>query len=157
MIWWLALALLLQLAGSVIAAAEVWRAHQRWTKEFGGPEARDLHSVTATRTIVSGAPDLVERDDLTFDGRLSRLEERQRSEHKAMSEEVRRLAKGVPEVAEAEAVKVEARLRPQIARTLGYLAGQGARSRWMPWWLGPSLILLGTLISGVASVVAAAT
>jgi hypothetical protein len=93
---------------------------------------------------------------LTVEERLERLAERQRQDHVAVVKLVREVEKSIPAVAAEQATKVEERLQPQISTMPQYLAGMGQRHKWMPWWLGPVLLALGSILATAADIVTVA-
>jgi hypothetical protein len=149
-------ALLLQIVGSLVVALEVHQAHTRWRAKFRAPANLRLHGTIAS--VLSGVTMTasgVVSGDLTVEDRVARLEEARSRDQSDLKETVERIERQTAEKADESASKVEERLQPQIAETLQYLAGLGERSRWQPWWLGPALLLVGTILGGVGSVIGA--
>jgi hypothetical protein len=109
--------------------------------------------VGTTRTTGWATGVSPEPEHLTVEDRLERLAERQRQDHVAVVKLVREVEKSIPAVAAEQANKVEERLQPQIATMLQYLAGMGQRHKWMPWWLGPVLLALGSILGTAAGIV----
>jgi len=149
----LILALALQVAGSVITGWEVWQGQRRWRATFGPRLDASGTAVGTTRTTGWAIGVSPEPEHLTVEDRLERLAERQRQDHVADVMLVREVEKSIPAVAAEQANKVEERLQPQIATMLQYLAGMGQRHKWMPWWLGPVLLALGSILGTAAGIV----
>jgi hypothetical protein len=151
----LVVAFALQLLGSVIVVWEVWEARRRWVEKFRPemPTGRVIQVATARGRAI-GYPGRTLGG--TLDERVLRLEASQQRIETNLLNAVVRLEDSVIPAAASEAAKdVQERLEPIIRDTLGYLAGQGERPRWLPWWLGPSFLLAGTVIGGVAALIGA--
>lgn len=150
-------ALLFTVAGSIVVIREVWEAHRRWRATFGPDRVHSgsTHSVTSRRGTAWGVtpPD----GEFTVEERLAALEERQRVDNKAVWNRILAVEKSVPRQAADAATEVENRLRPQIAETFAYLTRLGHRAWWQPWWLGPAMLLLGSVLGGIGSVIGAAS
>jgi hypothetical protein len=149
-------ALLLQVVGSVIIGWEVWDGHQRWTQRFGpravsGSINVDLQGATAR---FRGRADGIV-GNLTVEERLDRLEAGLVEERDARIEQGWQSEDRMAETADAAAQRVEAALTPRISEAVSYLAGLGERPTLRPWWLGPALVLAGTILGGIASVMGA--
>jgi hypothetical protein len=155
MVTWLVVALILQAVGSVISWWEVRQAYRRWHDEFRAVQPAKGHAVSSMRSTGWAVGESPIPEDWTVKQRLAHLEERQKRDHEAVVRRLRGVETSIPTIAAEQATKVEQRLQPQIGRTLSFLAGMEERHKWMPWWLGPGLLILGTLVSGVVSVVAA--
>lgn len=154
MAWWLGSALALQVVGSIVVVFEVREGHRRWRENFGGPvEIRWAGVVQPETARFAIHAEQEGTDGLTVEERLDRVEKQQDEDKAALHERIRDVSDQMPAVAEDAARKVEIRLRPEIAKALGVLAGMGHRPWWLPWWLGPVLLLVGTVIGGGASVV----
>jgi hypothetical protein len=146
-------ALLFQVFGSVILVCEVWDGHQRWTERFGpravsGSMNATLPGVTAR---FRGTADGIV-GSLTVEERLGRLEAGLVAERDARIEQGWWSEDQMAETATAAAQRVERALSPRISDAVSYLAGLGERPTLRPWWLGPALVLAGTILGGFASV-----
>jgi hypothetical protein len=149
-------ALLFQVVGSVILGWEVWDGHQRWTERFGpravsGSMNVDLQGVTAR---IRGTADGIV-GNLMVEERLGRLEAGLVEERDARIEQGWASEDQMAETATAAAERVERALSPRISEAVSYLAGIGERPTLRPWWLGPALVLAGTILGGIASVIGA--
>jgi hypothetical protein len=152
-------ALLLQVVGSGFIAWEVWEGHQRWVKQFRPRDVTGSMNVVLqgaaarfeVRTVADGIV-----GNLTVEQRLDRLEADLVEERTARIKQGWQIEDGMGETAEASGRRVEMALSPRIAEAFGYLAGLGERPKWRPWWLGPALVLAGTIVSGISTIAAVA-
>jgi hypothetical protein len=149
-------ALLLQVVGSLILGWEVWDGHQRWTERFGpravsGSINVELQGVTARARMK--ADGIV--GNLTVEERLDRLEAGLVEERDARIELGWQSEDRMAETADTAAQRVERALSPRISEAVSYLTGIGERPTWRPWWFGPALVLAGTILGGIASVIGA--
>jgi hypothetical protein len=146
-------ALLFQVLGSAIVVWEVWEGHRRWIEKFR-PKTPAGRVIQMGRAEAKAFGYSARGLGGTLEERVSRLEAaQQRTENNLIDEVIRLEQRVIPAAAKDAAQDVRQRLEPIIRDTLVYLAGLGQRSKWTPWWLGPSLLLLGTVLGGVASLV----
>lgn len=148
----------LQLAGALITWREVADAAHRWHERFSPRRGRvhelefnDNIGVQETVTITAEAE--VEGREPTIEERLEILQKAMDAGFQDVRRSIEHLERTFPTEARAAAGDVEARLQPQITDVLAYLAGQGQRKRWRPWWLGPVLVGVGLLITGIVTIV----
>jgi hypothetical protein len=157
---WYALALALQVVGAVVTGVEVWQGFRLWHDHYG-PGRTATGTASGTIRWESSSYGRVSLPPLPADASTEQIEQLTDLEG-----QVGRELTGVVRLIDADrkvsrkyanevAAEAENRVRPQIDRVVQYLIGQGQRSRWMPWWLGPALLLAGTIIGGVTDMVGA--
>jgi hypothetical protein len=118
----------------------------------GDGECADLEGVTVhVRVKADGIV-----GNLPVEERLDRLETGLVEERDARIAQGWQIEDRMAATADTAAHRVEQALSPRISEAVSYLAGLGKRPTWRPWWLGPALVLAGTVLGGIVSVIDAA-
>jgi hypothetical protein len=150
----LVVSLVLQVGGSILLAYEVRETHRRWHRKFRSPVTIQGHGMIPQPTLAVELDVSPLARDETLEQRLDRMEAQLGAARKHLTGEIRRVERSIAVEAEKAAHPVEQRIQPQVSDTIQYLAGLGERHKWTPWWLGPTLVLAGTILAGAASLVA---